>query len=373
MSPTSRRCAVAMVAAAMLALIASAASAAAAAPVAPPVTADPAGRARGSLVMVHAGGWVGHDAAAQQQLMDRPGGLFLRGGWRVISIDYRAGAEGLQDVLDAVVTELARRSTDGPVCLYGESAGAHLALVAASRLRAIRCVIGVGAPADLALYQREAALSLDGLVKLVASQAARSFGTTASELSRWSPVALARTISADTMLLHEHDDPIVSAQHALQMQAARSTIEVVELEPGDASAPFVHGSVSPAGLARYASALTAFADRAVSDHKAERAAARTGCLRVARALQEIGARRLRAALRCLARRRASRHGSRDARWRRTRIMLRGEINAARIWSKLRVTRNGRKALAALAAGNATLAARAAQRSRITLRATTRRG
>ncbi|MFP5361264.1 MAG: alpha/beta hydrolase family protein [Thermoleophilia bacterium] len=383
MSPASRRCAVAMIAAAMLAPVTGATPATAAplppaprdgvAPVAGPVSADPVGPAQGTLIMVHAGGWAGHDAAAQHQLMARPGALFLRRGWRVVSIDYHAGAPGLQDVLAAVGTELARRTGEGPLCLYGESAGAHLALVAASRLRAIRCVIGIGAPTDLPLYQAEAASSADGLVKLVASQATRSFGTTLGDLSRWDPVTLAPTISADTMLLHERDDPIVSAQHARRMQAARSTIEIVELQSGDRSSRFVHGSVSASGLTRYSSALAAFADRAVSDRKAERIARRTRCPRVGRSLAEIGPRRLRDALRCLARRRPARDAARHTRWRGTRVLLRGEINAARVWWKLCVTKNGRKALSALAAGRATVAARAGQRSQVTLRSTTRRG
>ena len=66
----------------------------------------------------------------------------------------RGGQAGLQDVLDAAGSELARIGDNGPVCIYGESAGAHLALVAAERLRAIDCVIGLGTPTDLPLYTR---------------------------------------------------------------------------------------------------------------------------------------------------------------------------------------------------------------------------
>ena len=123
------------------------------APVAEPISADPAGPARGTMILVHAGGWAGHDAHAQKLLMDRPGDLLLARGWRVVSIDYEEGTAGLQDVLNAAGNELARKSTDGPVCIYGESSGAHLALVAAQRLRAIDCVIGLGTPTDLPLYE----------------------------------------------------------------------------------------------------------------------------------------------------------------------------------------------------------------------------
>ncbi|MGH2900113.1 MAG: hypothetical protein ACRDMZ_15670, partial [Solirubrobacteraceae bacterium] len=128
-------------------------------PVQAPISADPAGPARGTMVMVHAGGWAGHDGHAQNLLYQTPGDIFLARGWRIVSVDYNEGAAGLQDVLDAVGNELARKSTTGPVCLYGESSGAHLAVMAAARLRAVDCVMGLGTQTDLLLYESEAAVS----------------------------------------------------------------------------------------------------------------------------------------------------------------------------------------------------------------------
>ena len=122
--------------------------------------------------------------------------------------------------------------------------------------------------------------------------------------------------------------------------------------------------------ARHESALAAFADRAVAHRKAERAAARTGCRQVRRAVQAAGLRTLKAALRCLARRRPSLLRAYAGRWRATTITLHGEINAARISSKLRAVRSGPRALAALAAGRAAISVRTGPRSRVTLRLTT---
>jgi acetyl esterase/lipase len=377
MSPSRHRFAVALVAAATMSsvlgpepagavLTLAAAAEPVVAPVAAPLSADPAGAVSGTLVMIHAGGWAGHDAWAQSQLMQRPGALFARRGWRVVSIDHHAGTPGLQDVLDAAGSELARRSGSGPLCLYGESSGGHLALVAASRLRAIRCVIAVGAPTDLPLYGDEAAAGADPLVKLVAHQVTRFFGTTLPELARWNPVDLAPSIDADVMLMHERDDPIVSASHASRMQSVRPTTEVVALEAGDHAARFIHGTVSGAGQARYASAIEAFADRAVTARRAERAAARTRCAHASRSLREVGLRRLEAALRCLARRRPPSRRARAARWTVTRVAMRGEINAARVWSTLRATRNAPEALSALGRGRATITIRLAERSQITV-------
>src|SRR4051794_18846215 len=46
-------------------------------PVQAPISADPAGPARGTIIMVHAGGWAGHDGNAQKLLLKNPGDLFL--------------------------------------------------------------------------------------------------------------------------------------------------------------------------------------------------------------------------------------------------------------------------------------------------------
>ena len=338
------------------------------APVAAPITADPSGRApRGTMIMVHAGGWAGHDAHAQQLLMGRPGELLLARGWRVVSLDYEAGTAGLQDVLNAAGAELARDTGGGPVCIYGESAGAHLALVAAARLRAIDCVIGLGTPTDLSLYQAEAAASPDARLKMVAGQMTRFFGSAPADFAPWNPVTLAPSIHADVLLMHEADDEVMSAQHDARFQAARPTTQLVDLAAGGPNdGDFMHGTVSDAGRGKYMAAIGAFADRAVAARDAERRAARTGCSRVNRSVAEIGLSRLKSGLRCLARKAAG--SGRTRGWRRTSVTLRGEVSASRIWSSLRATKSGRRALAATAAKRAKLSVRAGDRTRVVLRA-----
>jgi acetyl esterase/lipase len=341
-------------------------------PVASPITIDPAGPVRGTVIMIHAGGWAGHDANAQDLLTRSPGNLFLERGWRVVSIDYEDGAAGLQDVLNAAGAELARRTADGPLCLYGESSGAHLALVAASRLRAIDCVIGLGTPTDITLYEAEASVSADARVRLVASQMSRFFGTTLAATAPWNLVALAPTIHADVLLLHEYDDSVVSALQAARFAAARPTTQTLELEAGDphdAADDFMHGTVSANGRMQYADAIGSFADRAVAGHVAERTAGQTGCSGVSRSLAEVGLRNLQSALRCLARKDGEAAlGARADSWQQTNIKLRGEVNAARIWASLRGSRSGRRALAATAARRAKVLVQTGDRTRVTLRA-----
>jgi acetyl esterase/lipase len=342
-------------------------------PVAAPISADPAGGiARGTVIMVHAGGWAGHDGYAQDQLMKSPGNLFLERGWRVVSIDYNDGTDGLQDVLNAAGAELARRTGDGPLCIYGESSGAHLAVVAASRLRAIDCVIGLGTPADLTLYQAQGSASPDARVRLVVSQINRFFGTTLEQTAPWNLMALAPSIHADTLLLHEADDAIVPPIHALRFQAARPTTQVVMLEPGDPSDPttdFMHGTVSQVGRERYAAALGAFADREVAARAAELDASRTGCALVNRSLGEVGLPGLQVGLRCLARKDAESLRAGKGSWKQTSVKMRGEVNAARIWGYLRGLASGRRALAAAAKRRAKVIVQTGDRSRVTLRAT----
>ena len=339
-------------------------------PVAEPISADPAGPARGTMILVHAGGWAGHDAHAQRLLMERPGDLLLARGWRVVSIDYEEGTAGLQDVLNTAGSELARQSSNGPVCIYGESAGAQLALVAAQRLRAIDCVIGLGTPTDLPLYNEEAAASIDEKIKLVASQITRFFGDTLEALTPWNPVALAPAIHSDVLLIREADDNIISAQQYERFGAARPTTQIVTLEPGspgDPATKFVHGTASDAGRGQYASSIGAFADRAVEAAEAERSGARTGCAGVGRSIAEIGVEKMQLALRCLARKDSSAKEAGSRSWKRTSVTLRGEINAARIWSLLRETRSGRRALAAAAKRRAKVTVRTGDRSRVILR------
>ena len=342
-------------------------------PVQAPLASDPAAPARGTMILVHAGGWAGHDGYAQSELLKNPGSLFLARGWRVVSVDYEEGAAGLQDVLDVAGAELARRSSDGPLCIYGESAGGHLALMAAARLRAIDCVIGVGTPTDLQLYTAEAAVSSDDRVKLVSSQIMRLFGTTPEATAPWNLVTLAPSIHADVLLVHESDDELVSPAHANLFKAARPTTQVIDLEAGDRNDPrtdFMHGTVSDNGRNQYMSGIGAFADRAVTARNAEREAARSGCTQVARSVTETGATGLQRALRCLASKESSLPSS--DRWRETSVNLRGNVNAARVWAYLRAKASGRRALAAAARRRAKIIVRTGDRSRVTLRAARRR-
>ncbi len=323
------------------------------APVAIPIAIDPAtGPARGTVILVHGGGWAGHGAHAQGVLATTPGQIFLQRGWRVVSVDYEEGSAGLQDVLNAAGAELTRGTGAGPLCLYGESAGAHLSLLAAARMRSIDCVIGLGAPTDLMQYEADAAVDPDARVGLVGYQIARFFGTTPEETAPWDAVVQAPAIRADVLLMREADDSMVPAVHVARFVAARPATQTVELPAGDPSDPsstFVHGTISPEGRVEYAAAIGAFADRAVAARDAERRAARLGCTGASRLLAPADAGFVERALRCLSAHDRALPAAPAAGAPLTREM-RGEVSAARIWGLLRRTTGGRRGLAAVGAG-----------------------
>ena len=324
------------------------------------------------MVLVHGGGWAGHSERGQRVLMGAPGQLLLERGWRIVSVDMDEGAAGIDGVLSAVGSELAKPAGDGPLCIYGESAGAHLALVAASRRPAVDCVIGLGTLVDMAQLEADGDTSSDANVQILGERIKRFFGTSAEQLAPWNPVGLAPAIRADVLLVHEIDDPLVPAVHAVRYQEAQPTTQVVELEPGDPADPatkFHHGTASALGRAHYAAALGAFADQAIARKGAEHLAAGIGCTGATDHLTDVGLRRVQRALRCLAaprcrasgRRRgqpAAHDGQPAGRGRRSTDLGSDARNG-----------RGRRSLAALAARHARLSVQVGARSRVSLRCT----
>lgn len=131
----------------------------------------------------------------------------------------------------------------------------------------------------------------------------------------------------------------------------------------------MHGTISAAGREHYAAAIGSFADRAAAARDSERSAARTGCAQVSRSVAEVGLPGLRSALRCLAREDTASLRAGTGSWQRSSVKMRGEVNAARIWSSLRAIKSGRRALVAAARRRAKVVVRASDRSRVILRAT----
>ncbi len=336
---------------------------------APAMTSSPA-KVSGTMLMLHGGGWTGPGPRSQAKLMTTPGDALTARGWRVVSVDYRAGADSLADVLTAAGAEAAQ-ATGGLLCIYGESAGAQLALVAAARLPAVDCVVAVGPPADFETYIAEVRASNDQQRKYVADQIEAVWGATPELRAPYDPIRLIPSIGADVLLLREADDPLIPVEQVENFVAARPTSQRVELEgvpggPADPTQVYLHGTLSDNGRSQHRAAIAAFVDRAAASYAAERDAARTRCKGVTRTVGQAGAAKLRVALRCLARsdRAARKAGARRAKTTSRRV--RGEVNAARAWAALRPSKDGRRGLAALAAGRAKATVRSGDPSRVTL-------
>lgn len=334
-------------------------------PVAPLVSA-PASAAKGTMLMVHGGGWTGPAPLAQTSLMTMPGETLSARGWRIVSVDYHAGSAGLQDVIDAAGAELASPA-GGPLCIYGESAGAQLALVAAARTSGVDCVVAMGPPADFEAYQAEIQASNDSGRSIIGAQMRNVWGQTPEERAPNDPVKLAKSIRGDVLVMREADDALIPIEQVENFVAARPTTERAELQaaPGsDLSQFYLHGTLSDEGRAQYRATLGGFADRAAAAEAAEQAAARTGCKGVTKSVTQGGVSRVQAALRCLARhdRLARRAGAKGAKTFSKRV--RGEVNAARTWNLMRRSTSGRRVLAALAAGRASTTVRVGSPNRV---------
>ena len=340
-------------------------------PVSAPIVASAATGVRGTMVMIHGGGWRGPDAEHQQRLAREPGDLLVKRGWRVVSVDYKKGQAGLQDALDTVGQELMQPNGK-LLCLYGESAGGQLALVAASRVPAVDCVISAGAPTDFQAFLADPLAATEPARKYVADTIRDVFGSTPEQTAPWEPVRVAGPMDADVLLLRQADDQLIPADQVQRFRSVRPATESLELEAGDLSRPdqvWLHGTLSANGRNTYLSAVARFADRAVAAHRTARAASRTRCAGANVRLVRIGVERFRRALRCLARRstRASRT-SRSSSLRRvgtTRVP--GEITAARVWATLRRSRTGRRQLADLARDRARASVRIGAPSQLVVR------
>jgi acetyl esterase/lipase len=208
----------------VLLLIASAVAALAAAPASAPVAQR---RARAMtyhaavVVMIHGGGWrsVGPRAVAGITA-DRP--RLRSWGYRTDVVRYRAFRHAFPDVLAAYDALRRRVGRDTPICAYGASAGAQMALMLAIRRPEVACVISRAGPTEL---QR--------LPAWLRRRARKAFGR---RLARWSPAAY--RLFVPILLEHATDDRIVPFGQMAAMHRVAPRSEALALNPG--AARFVH-------------------------------------------------------------------------------------------------------------------------------------
>jgi pimeloyl-ACP methyl ester carboxylesterase len=195
----------------------------------------PTGPPKGVVLLIHGGGWV-YGGPTQLQTLAPQVSQFLADGWETVNTDYSPLAGSLPDVLAVFDTIRQQVGPSRPICLYGQSAGANLALLVAEA-RSVSCVIDAAGPTDLPPLEQLAANYF------IAQLKAAGVSDTA-----WSPARqAAQKLTAPTLAEYANYDwlvPLSQGQELRQSDPAHVTL--LTLDPG--SEMFVHSPVNPAEL-----------------------------------------------------------------------------------------------------------------------------
>jgi acetyl esterase/lipase len=185
---------------------------------------------RPMVLLIHGGGWkrVGPRAVAGITA-DRP--RLVAWGYRTDVVRYRAFRHAFPDVLAAYDRLRRRVGPATPICAYGASAGAHMALMLAIMRPDVACVISQAAPTELRR-----------LPAWLRRRAVAAFG---HRLLRWSPAAY--RLYVPTLLEQATDDRIVPFDQMAAMHRDAPHSHAVALDPG--RAPWIHARVDRRQLA----------------------------------------------------------------------------------------------------------------------------
>jgi hypothetical protein len=211
------------------------------------------GPARGTMLLIHGGGWVTHGPGAVARMRGEAERWRAR-GWRTVSVTHRPCGAAIGDVLwfaDRVLADAG----DRPVCATGKSAGGHLAVLVAALRPAVDCAIGEGAPLDLASIadQRvssgdDPAIGTRDAPRWVGNLAIAAFGERPETVS---PTRLA--VRGRVLLVTSRDDWTIPWEQATGFRAAQqardpgAAVDLLRLAPGPLEG--VHGSMSAAAAA----------------------------------------------------------------------------------------------------------------------------
>jgi acetyl esterase/lipase len=190
--------------------------------------------ARTVLLLPH-GGWAADGPAGVQKL--RPvARRFVAMGWRALTLSYAPGRAGLATVAAGWRTA----SRGGRACVYGESSGAHWALVLAARDRGVRCVVAAAAPTDLVTWPGQ--IRSRGARQVAVRLRAAAFGRRRGVLERYSPaLRWPRGDCAQVLLLTARNDPIIPLAQARELRRRATHSTLVRLRAGTSA--WVHSRV----------------------------------------------------------------------------------------------------------------------------------
>ncbi len=186
---------------------------------------------RALVILIHGGGWSGLNPNALKGT-EATAPIFQRFGFETMSVDYRAGAQGVADV-EQLYRDARKRVGHLPICAFGVSAGAHIALMLAVKFPDLACVVGLAGPTNLPVLKTQHGGAAGYKI------AEHAFG--AAHLAQYSPALLASSIKAKLLLVYAQNDPLVPVSQGHEMARADPSTKLIVLPPGSAS--FVHTGV----------------------------------------------------------------------------------------------------------------------------------
>jgi acetyl esterase/lipase len=199
-------------------------------------------------MIVHGGAWyaTGRELTIANRRFAR---RFTAAGFATFNVDYRPGGDSLVDVThfyDRLRRRVGRRK---PICIWGGSAGGHLALMVATRRPRVACVIAEAAPTMLAKLPGD-----------VGDMGRRAFGGLPGGLAAYSPALLAAKVKSPTLLAYATNDRLVPHDQGTAYARRARTARLVKLKPG--TRPFIHSRVDGRQLRRLVAAERRLVSRA---------------------------------------------------------------------------------------------------------------
>lgn len=214
---------------------------------------------RGVVLMLHGGGWHGDLGASADEVMSEWIERFRSWGYDIANLAYRSGADSLTDSL-AAFDLLRARHPDEPICLFGGSAGGHLALVVAERRGAsVDCVIDLLGPTNLEEWGSRPASDRGRELAIEA------FGE--DRLAELSPINHVDEIDSSVLVVAAPCDVFLEVGpqrefvDALNAAGGDGTLQIVQ--PGD-DVPLGHCNVDAASFAELNDEMRSFLDSAAT-------------------------------------------------------------------------------------------------------------
>ncbi len=177
---------------------------------------------RPCLLVVHGGSWAGGDSRQLPEL----NGYLARGGYNVISINYRLAPEHIspapvEDVFDAIAFIKLRAQElmidTSKIVVLGRSAGAQIATVASYRPGhpEIKGVIDIYGPADMIWgYKHPNNPLVMNSCKVMEDFLGGTYDQVPQKYAESSPLELVTPSIPPTLIIHGEIDPLVAYKHS---------------------------------------------------------------------------------------------------------------------------------------------------------------